>query len=318
MEKTIKNLSLSGGGNYIFAHVGALTEICETHSDVFKIENIAAVSCGAVVGSLYAAGYAPSEMKKVLFDLDWESMICDSGSWINKLYHKYGMYEASKFEDEIDKLICSKTNIKNCTFAQLSKNLTIVTTNLNYQKPVFFNKEFTPHMVISKAVRMSIAYPVLITPVLFEGDLYGDGGECINYPINIFDDLTETIGLAFVAHNENHDGTLKERIAINNPYEYFFSVATTMSRSAYVSQLTPEMIDRSFMIEIPGKITSTQFNLTSEQKELVYQSGIAAVREQIGKMRPTYVYESITTLTELIPPTLEELNAPHGDTEVRD
>ena len=38
--------------------------------------------------------------------------------------------------------------------------------------------------------------------------------------ISLFDDSEGTIGISFVAHNENYDGTLKDRINIESMYDY--------------------------------------------------------------------------------------------------
>jgi len=293
--KKIRNMSLSGGGNFGFAHIGALFEL-EKYADHIDIEHITAVSCGSIIAALYAVGYSAEELREIFFALDLDALICDS-SWWKRFYSKFGMYNANKFEEEIDRLIAVKTNIKNCTFCQIDTNLTIVATNLNYQKPVCFNRELTPEMVISKSIRMSIAYPFLITPVLYAGDYFSDGGEFINYPISLFDDLEETVGIAFVAHNENSDGTLKNRTDIGSIYDYIVSVATTMSRATYVSQMTPEYMDRTILVNIPENITSTQFKLSLEQKTAIYEAGRIAVVEQIGKILPIELAQPITTNT---------------------
>ena len=82
--KTIRNLSLSGGGNYGFAHIAALSEL-EKFSDKIQIENIVGVSCGSIVGALYAVGYQTNELKEIFFEMDLDSLVCDS-SWIGRLY----------------------------------------------------------------------------------------------------------------------------------------------------------------------------------------------------------------------------------------
>lgn len=283
MIKKITNLSLSGGGNFALAQVGALVEL-EKYKDYLDIKNINSVSCGSIIGALYAVGYTPEEIKTIFFNLKFDKLICDTNMTNYSIIYRFGMYEGTKLETEIERLIMVKTNVKNCTFSQCEKNLTIIATNLNHQKPAFFNKSLTPEMVISKAIRMSIAYPIVFTPVLYEGDYYGDGGECIHYPIILFDEINTTIGITCVSHNENLDGTLKKRNEITCIYDYMMAVATTMSRSTYVSQITSEYLDRSIIVDIPGEIVSTQFNLTEEQKKMIFESGQFAVQTQINKI----------------------------------
>lgn len=276
----IKNIALCGGGHYGYAEVGALKEL-ENYKQYLDIKQIKGVSVGSIVAALFAVGYGADELTKILFDMNFDELIKDGYFAYFKLFEKYGMYEANKLEQEIEKLIGQKTHIKLCTFCQIEKNLTIISTNLNYQCPRFFDRDSTPHMPISQAVRLSIGYPLIMTPVLFEGDLYGDGGEFINYPITTFDNLEETLGITFAAHNENNDGTLKTRIPINDIYDYIRSLGLTMSRSAYISQVTEKYLARSIVVNITQNIDSMQFNLSLQQKKFLYDCGVRAVKEQM-------------------------------------
>lgn len=277
--KKIKYLTLAGGGFYGYAHVGALKEL-EKYKEYLEINDIRGVSVGAIVAALYVVGYTPDELTEILFNMDFDKLIRDNKFPYFKLLEKYGLYEAKKLEEEIERLISTKTNIKLCTFSQIKINLTIFSTNLNYQCPRAFNRENTPRMPLSKAVRLSIGYPIIMAPVLFEGDFYGDGGEFMNYPITTIDNLDETLGITFAAHNENLNGTLKHRIEINDISDYAKSLGVTMSRAAYVSQFTDKYWKRTIIIHITDDINSMQFNLTRDQKEFIYQCGVKAVQEQ--------------------------------------
>lgn len=279
----IRNLGLAGGGFYGIAQIAVLKEL-EAFGDYLDIQNICGVSVGSLVAALYAIGYNADEMSKIIDELDFDLLIKDNYFAYYTMYTNYGMYTATLLEEEIERLIRIKTNIKNCTFNQIPKNLTIISTNLNYQCARYFSKKTTPDLTISKAVRMSIGYPLIITPVLFEGDLYGDGGEFINYPITIFPNLDETLGLTFSSSDENRDGTLKNRIPINDIYDYVRAIGSTMTRATYVSQINDSHLQRSIVISITSNINSMQFNLSSAQKKEIYECGVNSVREQIGKI----------------------------------
>ncbi|AGF85114.1 phospholipase [Moumouvirus goulette] len=279
----IKNLSLCGGGFYGYAEIGALKEL-EKYKEYFDLQRISGVSVGSIVAALYAVGYTVDELIEKVFAMNFDDLIRDNYFTYYNLWEKYGFYNANKLEEEIEKLIADKTHIKNCTFSQIKIDLTIISTNLNYQRAIYFNKENTPDVIISHAVRMSIGYPFIMIPVLYNGDLYGDGGEFINYPITMYKNLDETIGITFANYNENNDGTLKNRIPINSLYDYIASIGITMSRSAYIAQITPEYLSRSIIINITENIDSMQFNLTDEQKKFLFNCGIKSVQEQINKI----------------------------------
>lgn len=280
--KKIKSLSFAGGGMFGFSHVGALKEL-EKYSQYLDIQEVRGSSVGSMVASLYAVGYTTDELTAILHEIDFDNLVKDNYFAYYNLYHNLGMYHANKLEEKMEELIRNKTNIKFCTFSQIEKNLIIITTNLNYQRPRFLDRTNTPDLPISKAVRMSIGYPGIVKPVLFEGDYYGDAGISINYPLTTIpsDKLHEAIGITFSAYNENPDGTLKNRVPINNITDFFKSLGLTLSRSAYTSQLKEEHLSRSIVIAITQEIASMQFNLTKEQKQFIYDCGIQAVREQI-------------------------------------
>ena len=280
----ITNLGLAGGGFFGFAHIAAIKEL-EMYKDIINIQHVSGVSVGSMIAALYAVGYTADELKTIIFELDFNYLICDTNYYLTyyKIYEKFGMYESVRLEDEIERLICEKTKIKNCTFSQTKIDLSIISTNLNLQCPRIFNKKNTPTMIISKAVRMSISYPLIMTPVLFEGDLYGDGGEYINYPITIFKDLEKTIGITFAAYNENSDGTLQYKMQINSVYDYIRSIGMTLNRATYTSQITQKYLDRSIIIKITEDIDSMQFNLSPQQIQTIYDCGTIAVRQQIDK-----------------------------------
>ena len=63
---------LSGGGAKGYAHVGALKKIEEAG---IKIDYIGGTSMGAIIGGLYAAGYTPDELQKIMYQLDITSLI---------------------------------------------------------------------------------------------------------------------------------------------------------------------------------------------------------------------------------------------------
>ncbi|CAH6421620.1 Patatin phospholipase [uncultured virus] len=311
----IRNLGFAGGGFYGIAQVAALKEL-ESFRDCLDIKQVCGVSVGSLVAALYSVGYNADEMASIMFTLDFDALIKDNYFAYYSMYTSFGMYSATLLEEEIERLIRIKTNIRFCTFCQISKDLTVISTNLNYQCARFFNKNTTPNMPISKAVRMSIGYPMIITPVLFEGDLYGDGGEFLNYPITTFQNLDETLGLTFSAHDENSDGTLKNRIPITDIYDYVKAIGSTMNRATYVSQITEKHLKRSVVIHISENISSMQFNLTADQKRIIYDCGARAVHEQIGSILGLSEEEVIARIAAArpVPVTIMAIDQPDDTT----
>lgn len=73
-ERPKVGLVLSGGGAAGLAHVGALQVIEEAG---IPIDFIGGTSMGSIVGAMYALGYSPKDMKDLLSEQDWESLLSD-------------------------------------------------------------------------------------------------------------------------------------------------------------------------------------------------------------------------------------------------
>ncbi len=68
-------LVLSGGGALGIAHVGVLREL---EAMRVPVDCVAGTSMGAIVGGLYAAGYAPDEIEALGTTLDWPALLRDA------------------------------------------------------------------------------------------------------------------------------------------------------------------------------------------------------------------------------------------------
>ena len=68
-------LALGGGGARGMAHIGVIRELEALR---VPIDYIAGTSMGAVVGGLYACGYTPDEMEKLIKSIDWDTLFQDA------------------------------------------------------------------------------------------------------------------------------------------------------------------------------------------------------------------------------------------------
>ena len=66
---------LSGGGAKGFAHIGALKVIEEAG---LPIDYIAGTSMGSIIGGLYAIGYSPEMMTRLVKEQDWNAIMSDA------------------------------------------------------------------------------------------------------------------------------------------------------------------------------------------------------------------------------------------------
>ena len=182
-------LVLSGGGAKGLAHIGALKAIEKAG---IKVDMVCGTSMGSFVGALYATGYSPDQIEKMLSDLNWRKLLSE-----NLDHRRMDSFERSKdgryfFKSEVGKpasglidgnLIMIKLselcvpahNIED--FSKLKRSFACVATNLETGEPVTITKGYLP-----EAVRCSMSYPMVFRPAEYDGMLLVDGGIVSNLP----------------------------------------------------------------------------------------------------------------------------------------
>lgn len=188
-------LALSGGGAKGFAHIGVLKALEEQN---IKIDYITGTSMGAVVASLYSAGYTPQQIEDILIEINWNGYI--SGELDNKKVplekklnsHKYaasvrydkefnlslpkGFGSTEMIYLRLKKLLANVENIND--FDKLPIPLRIIATDLNSGKAVALSKGD-----LARAITASVAIPTILDPVEIDGNLYVDGLITRNLPV---------------------------------------------------------------------------------------------------------------------------------------
>lgn len=197
-EYFFKNLVFEGGGVKGISYVGAL-EVLEREGIYQNIERIAGTSAGAIVAVLLGVGYTPKELKKILWDLNFNSFMDDSWGIIqdsHRLINEFGWYKGDFFRSWIGNLIAKKLGNSEATFDDLkhslkelnTKEIYLIGANLSTGFSEIFSHEHTPRFCIADAARISMSIPLFFAGKRsMRGDLYVDGGLLDNYPVKIFD-----------------------------------------------------------------------------------------------------------------------------------
>lgn len=254
------NIVLSGAGILAFAEVGALSVIQKALGDFFIINNIIGTSSGALVATLYAIGYTSTEIIDLFSIINFPSLIGTAVS-TNPLFPNFLV--AAELEIEIEKLISTKTGITNCTFSQIQTNLTILSTNVNKQNVLEMNTKNTPDLPLSQAVRMSMSIPLLLEPVLYNGDYYEDGAIALNFGYGLLPPFNR-LGI-FVIPTYYQNAT--------------FTTAAQFQYAALTAYTATIKYPNTIYISLP--YDERDFALTSTQMEEVFEAGVAAATTYI-------------------------------------
>lgn len=201
-------LALSGGGIRGAAHIGVLRALEENG---LKPSWISGTSAGSIVAGLYACGYTVRELKLIAvelqskyIDLNFLGMAYGLGQWImGKEPCIDGIIKGKAIEKELKKLTGAKK------IGDVEMPIAIPAVDINNGKTVMFvnrsikssakDKEtiYIDDVYLYKAIRASIAIPVIFKPLIIEGKRLVDGGLTDNLPIDILKrmEATKVIGV---------------------------------------------------------------------------------------------------------------------------
>ena len=291
-------LVLSGGGAKGAAHIGVLKYIEEIG---IPIDYIAGTSMGSIVGGMYALGYSADEILSIIRDVDWNRLISNKVDRIENSYSKKqedatqllsipfsvntdeNELQARSFKNSLPGGIVGGDNLMN-----LFNSLTV-----GYADSVDFNTFPTPFLciatnlttgegeivdkgVFTKALRASMAIPVVFDPIEFKNSIYADGGLINNFPA----EQCRAMGADYVIGVSMSPGLEKDPKKLHSiltQVKQLKEIITDRDRPNY-----PELCDIFISPELKG-VGSLSFDAESVAK--VTQSGYDAAVSQAEQFK---------------------------------
>ncbi len=196
-------LVLSGGGAKGVVHIGALRALEENN---IPIDYITGTSIGAIVGALYASGYSPDEIEKLINNNELDKWIDgDVGNEYSYFYNQqdpnaswqsFRLSFDSSFKIKIPANIIIPYELDfgfmeyfsgasaaaNYNFDSLMVPFRCVVADVSESKPFIIKNGD-----LSQAVRASATFPFYFKPIKIDGKLMFDGGMYNNFPIDIME-----------------------------------------------------------------------------------------------------------------------------------
>jgi NTE family protein len=310
----IKNLVFEGAGIRGIAYSGVVRELAEKNI-LQGIERVGGTSAGAIAALTISLGYSGDEMEKIISKMRLQKF--NDGRFFfvggfSRLNRNYGWYRGRAFVSWLEEIIEAKTGDSEITFGQLSmkgfKDLYVTGTSLTRQRMLVFSAETYPDMKIKDAVRISMSIPLYFEAVCIDSsgqvlhcrksrdvsDLMVDGGLTGNFPIAIFDSLTDsgerilnrsTLGFRIdtpdqIEFDKAAKGLAPFRIAhFRNYITAFYSYAIeNLNRQS----LSPEDWSRTVSVS-SGNIGPKIKKLSTEEKETLIRNGRNAVAQFLTK-----------------------------------
>ena len=189
-------LVLSGGGIKGIAVLGAVHKL-EVMGLIKNITTYAGTSIGSYISLLLSIGYTADEIFEICEELDF-SKIIDSN--FSNLLTQYGLDDGKKMKLVIEKTISARNINKNITFLELfnktNKVLYITASCINDKLAYYFSYKTQPDMKVIDAIMMSMAVPIMFSPIMYNNKIFVDGGCIDNYPVKLFEnELDNVIGI---------------------------------------------------------------------------------------------------------------------------
>lgn len=196
-------LVLSGGGAMGAAHIGVLKYLEEIG---IPVSYVAGTSMGSIIGGLYTLGYSADELKELISAIDWPTYISNRLDRVYLSQRRRKMDDRLLFNVPFGKVLIDDELLKSAlpTGAVEGDNLMNLFSNLSvgYQDSMCFDSMPIPFACVAtdlmtgkeivlksdefaKAIRSSMAIPVIFTPVQKDTMMLADGGITNNFPVDV-------------------------------------------------------------------------------------------------------------------------------------
>jgi len=287
VNKSLEYTCIFGGGAVRgMSYVGAVRALEEI--GIYP-NNIAGSSVGAVVAGLLAIGYNAEELKDVFMQVNYE-LFRDIHFGFGK---DFAISKGEIFLDWLRELIetkfygdkYNKDGNPPVTFADVDKNLVIITTDLTNFKYKEFSKLETPDAELAHAIKISSTMPGLMKPVEdVDGALLVDGDLQKSWPSwrlskNLCPDYERILEFRLEG---DYEGKGQNAINfMNTIYSCVTSLATDFIIETYGNR------DKFDYIKInTGSVVVVDFSMAREKREELMDLGYLQTMEYFNNVLP--------------------------------
>lgn len=211
-------VAFGGGGARGAAECGALQAF---HEYGIKPDVVSGTSVGALVATMYSAGFKPRHMIEMFQGLNFFKDI------VAPTVPKGGLFDSSPLVEKIRKSV-PYSRLENLPIPTY-----LVASDLEHGVPKVFSKgDIAPRVVASCSI------PVVFTPICINGVHYVDGGAFQNLPVSVIKDKCETV-IALRLLNLEEEKYKDNLVSVANRAFYMMMV----SNNAYDLELADLLID---------------------------------------------------------------------------
>lgn len=290
----VRNIVFEGGGVKGVAYAGALV-LLEEEEMINRVCGYGGTSAGAITAVLCSVGYTAEEIKRIIWQLNFNDFKDDSFGVIrdtSRLISEFGWYKGDYFIAWLSKIVASIYK-SDPTFKEVydekGVDLRLIGSNLSTRRSEVFSCFTTPDMSIILAARISMSIPLFFTAVEYDNCLYVDGGLYRNYPIEVFDrdyPKGETLGMRLDSSEEIKRLLDPDQCDIEEIIDfesYLTSLVNSLMSVQEDRHLRSNDWKRTVYIDT-GDISTIDFDLTEKKKDFLFSAGYNGANKFITSM----------------------------------
>lgn len=285
-NKSFKYTCLFGGGAIRGAAYCGTVKAMEELG--INPHTIAGSSVGSIIAALLAVGYSAEDLGEIFMQVNFE-LFSDIQFALGP---QFALSKGEVFLDWIRELIEKKVygenykkgSHKSVTFADIEKNLVIITTDLSSFDCKEFSKTETPDFEIATAVRISCSMPGLMKPIEYNNRVLVDGDLQKGSPMwklskNLQPENERILEFRLEGDFEGNDKNTIEYI--NSLYSYATSIATGFIMSIYNSK---DKYD--YIVINTGDVNIVDFNMPKEKRANLMDIGYTQTMDYFKRTLP--------------------------------
>jgi NTE family protein len=259
----------SGGGTKLSAHIGILDAINTLN---IEFQHIVGVSGGSIISSLYCIGMPLNEIKKLAIETNFSQF---RGFSLITLLLQGGLSSGYAFKRWMDEKLEGKL------FKDISKDLHILATDVNGGGPIVFNRENSPDLKISKAVRFSMSIPLFFSFQSYKNHILVDGA--ILSEDALFKDWAGdgTRVICFRLKSDQVTGPKFKKSWL--PLGQYVMMLIRTFMTAMSREYVHDNYWKNTIIINTGALSPVDFNMSIQDKEVLYAIGYKTALEFIPK-----------------------------------
>ena len=300
-----KALMISGGGVLGTALLKTVERLTELGLSLSNIQKIKGSSVGSIIATAIACGATIEYMNETISTMNFNDFR-DHDCFLRSLFQlifKYGLNETKSINRFASKILSDLVGNADITFSQLFErtgvHLIITYLSMNLEETIYADYINEPNSLVRETIVKSSSIPFFyegyFTKVGKTKYLAVDGGTLDNYSFNYLRNVIEPeyiLGLKLVSGDDIKDETNvgienaikhRDRGFPKTSVEYFTRLVYLMRREAMKIHVKENDWMSSVKINV-GKLTSTDFQITAEQKKWLFEQGRKAADDYVEEL----------------------------------